>query len=209
MSAGSGGSSFRSTVSSAPRGAGRSSLIAMRPPPTRRVSTTSAGWPSRRSLEPISKRVGSSLACSTTNAPSTPWGRPTRPTETYSGPGSVGNLEHVALVRPRPARPDDAAQGPRDPALLADHLADVVGRDMEPEDDGVLMRLRLDANGVGLVDQPTREPLEQLGQPHHAGAVSASADPPRAESLKPAASRPDRSDAASATDASSFDEPRD
>ncbi len=53
------------------------------------------------------------------------------------------------------------------PALLADHLADVVGRDVEVEDDRVLALLRLDAHGVRLVDEPAREPLEELGHGVH------------------------------------------
>ena len=50
------------------------------------------------------------------------------------------------------------------PPLPPDHLADVVGRDVEPEDDRVVTLLRLDAHGVRLVDEPPRDPLEELGQ---------------------------------------------
>ena len=84
---------------------------------------------------------------------------------TSSGSGSVGNLEHVALVRPCPAGADDAPERAGDPPLLADHLPDVVRRDVEVEDDRVLTLLGLDANGVGLVDEPlaraTREARPQ------------------------------------------------
>ena len=45
---------------------------------------------------------------------------------------------------------------------LPDHLADVVGSDVEVEDDGVLTLLGLDSHGVRLVDEPARDPLEEL-----------------------------------------------
>ena len=80
-----------------------------------------------------------------------------------SGSGSVGNLEHVALVGARAAGADDAAQGTRDASLLADHLADVVRSDVEVEHDRVLALLGLHAHRVRLVDEPPREPLEKLG----------------------------------------------
>jgi len=35
---------------------------------------------------------------------------------------------------------------------------------MEVEDDRVLTLLPLDAHGIGLVDEPPREPLEELNQ---------------------------------------------
>ena len=81
--------------------------------------------------------------------------------------GSVGNLEDVTLVGARAARADDAAESPRDPALLPDHLADVVRRDVEVEDHRALTLFRLDAHRLRLVDEPSREPLEELG---HAAA---------------------------------------
>ena len=46
-----------------------------------------AGSPSTSSSAPTSNRLGSSLASSTTNAPSSPCGRPTRPTRTRSCSG--------------------------------------------------------------------------------------------------------------------------
>lgn len=82
---------------------------------------------------------------------------------TSRGSGSVDNLENVALVPTGASCPNDAAKGPREAALPADHLADVVGRDMKMEDDGVLTLLRLDPHGVRLVDEPARQPLEELG----------------------------------------------
>src|SRR5687767_8105896 len=147
---------------SAPRPAARSSLIARRLPPTWRESVTRAGSPSTRSSAPISNRRGSSLASSTTKAPSVPCGRPTLPMRTSSVSGSVGNLEHVALVRARTTRTNDAPQCAGEPPLLADHLPDVVGGDVEMEHDGVLTHLGLDAHGIRLVYEPARKPLEEI-----------------------------------------------
>src|SRR6185503_9044835 len=162
-SSGSFGSASRRTESRTPRSTRRSSLIARRRPPTSRDTSTRAVTPSTMTSAPTSNRPSSSLADSTTKAPSTPCGRPTRPTLTRSSPGSVGNLEDVALVGAGAARTDDAPQRPRDPSLLPDDLADVVGRDVEVEDDGVLALLLLDAYSIRLVDEPARKPLEELG----------------------------------------------
>src|SRR3990170_5465141 len=152
----------RGTASSAPRSTWRSSLTACLPRPTRRETTTVAGPPPASKVAPTSNRWGSSLPSSTTNAPSTPCGRPTRPTRTTSRLGSVGNLEQVALFGPGPCRADDAPEGSSDAALPADDLAHVVGRDVEMEDDCVLALLRLDANGARLGDEPARDPFEKL-----------------------------------------------
>ncbi len=75
---------------------------------------------------------------------------------------SAGNLEYVALFRPRACRPYDAAKSARHPPLPPDHLAHVVGGDEETEDDGVLALLGLHTDGVRLVDQPSCDPLEKL-----------------------------------------------
>src|SRR5947207_6043196 len=53
-------------------------------PPARFDSTTRAGWPPTMRAAPSANRSGSSLASSTTNAPSSPCGLPTRPTWTRS-----------------------------------------------------------------------------------------------------------------------------
>src|SRR5512144_1523928 len=154
-------------------------MIASLRPPTLRDTRTRAGSPSTRSSAPTSNRRSSSLAPSTTNAPSTPWGRPTRPMRTRSGRGSVGNLEHVPLLGPSTAGADDAPERTCNPPLLADHLADVVGGDVEAEHDLVLALLGLDAHSVGLVDKPAREPLEQFR--HSARARNPRARNPRAQ----------------------------
>ena len=63
----------------------------------------------------------------------------------------------------RPARAHDRAQGARDASLPADHLADVVLGDVQPEDERAVLALDLlDAHGVRLVDEPPRELREQL-----------------------------------------------
>jgi hypothetical protein len=82
---------------------------------------------------------------------------------TSSISGSVGNLEHVALVGARATCADDAAKSAGEAPLLADHLPDVVGGDVEVEDDGVLTLLGLDAHGIGLVHEPSRQPLQEFG----------------------------------------------
>src|SRR5262245_37740415 len=124
---------------------------------------TSAGSPSTISVAPLAKRASSLLACSTTKAPSSPCGRPTRPTRTSSCSPSVGNLEDIALVRAGARGPHDAAERARHPPLAPDHLADVVLRHEEVEDDRVLPLLGLDAHRVRVVDEPAGDPLEELG----------------------------------------------
>jgi hypothetical protein len=74
------------------------------------------------------------------------------------------DLDRDAAVLPHGASADDGAQRPRDAAAAADHLADVVGRDVEQERQLALPLLRLDANGVRLVDQPPRELLQELSR---------------------------------------------
>jgi len=63
----------------------------------------------------------------------------------------------------RAARTDDRAQSAGDASLLADHLAEIVLRDMETKHDGVGLVDALDAHRVGLVDKLPREVLEKLG----------------------------------------------
>ena len=74
----------------------------------------------------------------------------------------VCDLEQEAPVAPGACRADDGAQRSRDTSLPADHLADVVGRDAQPEDDDVALVDALDPHGVGLVDEPARDPGEEL-----------------------------------------------
>ena len=64
----------------------------------------------------------------------------------------------------RGARPHDGAQRPRDPPAAADHLADVARRHAEQQRELALPLLRLDADGVRLVDQPPRELLQELSR---------------------------------------------
>ena len=74
------------------------------------------------------------------------------------------NLEQHALVRTRRACPDDPAQRAREAALAPDYLADVVRRDLQPEDDGTSLLDRLHANRIGLVHELTGEVLQKLSQ---------------------------------------------
>ena len=78
--------------------------------------------------------------------------------------GSADDLELQPPARARPAGAHDGAQGARDAALPADHLADVVFGDVQAEDERAVVALDLlDAHRVGLVDEPPRELREQLG----------------------------------------------
>ena len=43
-----------------------------------------------------------------------------------------------------------------------DHLPDVVRRDLQVKDDGILAVLRLDPDRFGIVDELPRQPLEKL-----------------------------------------------
>ena len=122
-----------------PRSTARSSLIARRPPadPTRERRSSRARRP-RRIVAPDGEARPSSLARSTTKAPSRPCGRPTRPTATRHRPRSVGDLEQDARRSSRARRAHERAQRTGDAALAADHLADVVGRDVQPQHDRVV-----------------------------------------------------------------------
>ena len=136
----------------------RSSLITGRPPAPRFETVISAGLPSTSSTAPRAKRSGASLAPSTKKEPSTPCGRPTRPTVT----SSLNDVEDHALARSGGARAHDRAQRPGEPALAADHLAAVIGGDVELEHGRILALDLLDAHGIGIVDELLRKPGEQL-----------------------------------------------
>src|SRR5918992_3770337 len=100
-------------------------------------------------MAPRLNRSSASLASSTKNEPSTPCGRPTRPTMTSS---LLDNLEHDAAPLAGRARADDRAKRPGDAAGATDHLAAVGLRHVELEHRGVLAFDRLDAHGVRVVD---------------------------------------------------------
>ncbi len=61
-------------------------------------------------------------------------------------------------------RSDDRAQRARHTPLAADHLAAILGSDVEPEHVRVVVVDPLDTDRVRLVDEPAREVLEQLDQ---------------------------------------------
>jgi hypothetical protein len=87
---------------------------------------------------------------------------PTTPTVTSSA--SVGNLEDEPPPLARTAGPDHGAQGTRDPPLPADHLADIVFRDMEAEDERILALHLLHPDRVGVVDEVPSEVRQQVSQ---------------------------------------------
>jgi hypothetical protein len=77
---------------------------------------------------------------------------------------SVSDLENQPPLLASAAGSYDSPQRTRQPALPTDHLADVVLGDVEVEDDDVVPFLLFDPHGIGLVDQPPGEILEQLSQ---------------------------------------------
>ena len=96
------GAPHAAAAAPSPRSTGRSSRSASRPPPTRLAATTTRRLAAGR--QTVSPTASRSLGRSTTNEPSSPCGRPTRPSPTHSGP-----LPTSALIPNHP-------QGvPRDP----------------------------------------------------------------------------------------------
>src|SRR5580765_1631231 len=127
--------------------------------------TIFAGSPATISSAPTSKRAGVSLASSTTNEPSSPCDLPTRPTATVSGAfikPLVDDLELHATLFARASGTDDRAQRACDASLPADHLAQILLRDMQAKDDRVVLVDALHPHLVGLVDELPRQILEQL-----------------------------------------------
>src|SRR5213075_3158454 len=61
---------------------------------------------------------------------------------------------------------DDRPQGTRDASLPPDHLPAIGLRDVEPQDELVVLVDLLDTHRVGLVDELTREILEQADRGH-------------------------------------------
>jgi hypothetical protein len=77
---------------------------------------------------------------------------------------SVDDLELEAAPRLDAPGADDRAQRAREPALAADHLADVSLGHVEPEEERAVILLDfLDAHGVGLVDEPAGKLGDELG----------------------------------------------
>lgn len=76
----------------------------------------------------------------------------------------ISDFQHEPPPLPRAARANDRAQRASDPALTADHLADVVFRHMEAEDERILALHLLDPDRVGIVHELACEIREQLSQ---------------------------------------------
>ena len=72
----------------------------------------------------------------------------------------LSDLEEHSRIRARCAGADDRPQRPREAALAADYLADVVRRDMQPEDDGVVPLDRLDVHRRRIVNELAGDPGE-------------------------------------------------
>jgi hypothetical protein len=95
------------------------------------------------------------------NPPSSPCGRPTRPTRS----SSVDDLDEDSLSFLGAIGLHDCAQRIRSAALAPDHLAAIVLGNTQLEDDRVLVLLELvNLDLVRVVDQSPCEELEQLLQ---------------------------------------------
>src|SRR6185295_3562135 len=129
---------------------------------------------------PFWKRPGTSESTWTTTSPRTPWGRSTRPTATVAGRssrrGGAGwlwasvfeDFELIAHPPPVLAGLQQRAHRAGRPALASDHLAEVVGSDLQLQDAAAppardLLHLDL----VGLVHQQPGELLEVVGELGH------------------------------------------
>jgi hypothetical protein len=77
---------------------------------------------------------------------------------------SVSDLEDQPAPLAGAARAHDRAECPSDAALAADHLADVVLRDVQAEDDGIFTLLLLHADGIGIVYELPSQVREQVSQ---------------------------------------------
>jgi hypothetical protein len=77
---------------------------------------------------------------------------------------SVSDLEDQPAPLAGAAGADDRAERPSDAALAADHLAHVVLRDVQAEDDGIFALLLLHADGVGIVYELPSQVREQVSQ---------------------------------------------
>jgi hypothetical protein len=75
---------------------------------------------------------------------------------------SVGDLEHETPVTSSARGADERAQSACDAALTADHLADVLRGDVKAEDHDVALVDALDADGGRIVDEPARNPGQEL-----------------------------------------------
>jgi hypothetical protein len=78
------------------------------------------------------------------------------------GRSLVDDLELYAAALAHAACSHDRAQCARDSPLPADHFAEIVLSDVKPKHDCVLLVDTLDAHGVRIVDELSRQILEQL-----------------------------------------------
>lgn len=77
---------------------------------------------------------------------------------------SVSDLQDQTTALPGPAGAHDRTERSGNPALASDDLPDIVLRHMEAKDGRVLALLLLDANGIGVVDEPAGQIGQQLSQ---------------------------------------------
>jgi len=75
----------------------------------------------------------------------------------------IGDLDEHAPPVAGGARANERAQSAGNPALAADHLADVVRRHVQHEDESIVALLGVHAHRVGVVDELAREVREQFG----------------------------------------------
>ena len=77
---------------------------------------------------------------------------------------SVSDLEDQPAPLPGAAGAHDRAERASNPTLAADHLADVVLGDMQPEHHGVITHLLLDPDRAGVVDETLCKVGQELSQ---------------------------------------------
>src|SRR5690242_1400421 len=129
-----------------------------------RRSTITAGLPPSVTSSPARSATAPPWPSRCT-APSRPWARPTRPTTIFPGRQGVsaGDFDMHAPPALHGRRLDDRAERAGDAALLADHLADVVGGDVQLEHELPRRPLvPLDAHLVGVVDELAGQVREEL-----------------------------------------------
>src|SRR6476661_4952800 len=104
-------------------------------------------------------------------SPRMPCGRPSTPIESVSGSYAAGtaarlleDLEDDAAARLRRRGGEDRAQGLGSSPLLADHLAEILLRDLQLEHQRVGLGDLFDLDLFGVIDQAAGQVVNQVAQ---------------------------------------------
>jgi hypothetical protein len=76
----------------------------------------------------------------------------------------LDDLDDRGNALARAGHPDDRAEGPGRASATADDLPHVVLCDEQAQDDAAVVRLGLDADGVGLVDEASGQERQDVAQ---------------------------------------------